>query len=55
MAKSTIAVIGYGMGNLYSVAGALEHVGDNVEVLACRYSSENKSPEAWRLMNRLER
>ncbi len=33
MAKSTIAVIDYGMGNLHSVASALEHVGDNVEVL----------------------
>ena len=33
MAKSSIAVIDYGMGNLHSVASALEHVGDNVEVL----------------------
>ncbi|WP_339672982.1 imidazole glycerol phosphate synthase subunit HisH [Dasania marina] len=33
MAKSTIAVIDYGMGNLHSVASALEHVGDNVDVL----------------------
>ena len=29
---STIAVIDYGMGNLHSVAKALEHVGDGVEV-----------------------
>lgn len=33
MAKSSIAVIDYGMGNLHSVASALAHVGDDVEVL----------------------
>lgn len=33
MAKSTVAVIDYGMGNLHSVASALEHVGDNVNVV----------------------
>ncbi len=33
MAKSTVAVIDYGMGNLHSVASALEHVGDNVDVV----------------------
>ncbi len=32
MARTTIAVIDYGMGNLHSVASALEHVGDNVRV-----------------------
>ena len=33
MAKSTVAVIDYGMGNLHSVASALQHVGDNVNVI----------------------
>ncbi|MFA7554325.1 MAG: imidazole glycerol phosphate synthase subunit HisH [Spongiibacteraceae bacterium] len=33
MAKSTVAVIDYGMGNLHSVASALEHVGDGVEII----------------------
>jgi glutamine amidotransferase len=33
MAKSTVAVIDYGMGNLHSVASALEHVANDVEVL----------------------
>lgn len=33
MAKSSIAVIDYGMGNLHSVASALEHVGPDVDVL----------------------
>jgi glutamine amidotransferase len=33
MAKSSVAVIDYGMGNLHSVASALQHVGDGVEVL----------------------
>ncbi len=33
MAKSTVAVIDYGMGNLHSVASALKHVGDDVEVI----------------------
>jgi glutamine amidotransferase len=32
MTKSTVAVIDYGMGNLHSVASALQLVGDNVEV-----------------------
>ena len=32
MAKSSIAVIDYGMGNLHSVASALEYVGENIEV-----------------------
>ncbi len=32
MSKSTVAVIDYGMGNLHSVASALEHVSDNVDV-----------------------
>lgn len=33
MAKTTVAVIDYGMGNLHSVASALEHVGDGVQVV----------------------
>lgn len=33
MAKSTVAVIDYGMGNLHSVASALEHASDDVEVI----------------------
>jgi glutamine amidotransferase len=33
MAKNTVAVIDYGMGNLHSVASALEHVGHNVNVV----------------------
>ena len=33
MANSSIAVIDYGMGNLHSVASALQHVGDNVDVI----------------------
>lgn len=33
MAKSSVAVIDYGMGNLHSVASALEHVADNVDVI----------------------
>lgn len=33
MAKSTVAVIDYGMGNLHSVASALKLVGDDVQVL----------------------
>lgn len=33
MAKSTVAVIDYGMGNLHSVASALQHCGENVEVI----------------------
>lgn len=33
MANSSIAVIDYGMGNLHSVASALQHVGENVEVI----------------------
>lgn len=33
MAKSTVAVIDYGMGNLHSVASALAHVADNVKVV----------------------
>jgi imidazole glycerol-phosphate synthase subunit HisH len=33
MAKYSIAVIDYGMGNLHSVASALEHVGENVDVI----------------------
>ncbi|MGK0441004.1 MAG: imidazoleglycerol phosphate synthase glutamine amidotransferase subunit HisH [Pseudohongiellaceae bacterium] len=33
MAKSSIAVIDYGMGNLHSVASALEHFGENVDVI----------------------
>lgn len=33
MAKSTVAVIDYGMGNLHSVASALEHVSDGVKVV----------------------
>jgi glutamine amidotransferase len=33
MAKSTVAVIDYGMGNLHSVASALQCVDDDVEVL----------------------
>ncbi|MFT5577928.1 MAG: glutamine amidotransferase [Paraglaciecola psychrophila] len=32
MSKSTVAVIDYGMGNLHSVASALEHVAPDVEV-----------------------
>ncbi len=32
MARTTVAVIDYGMGNLHSVASALEHVGDRVTV-----------------------
>ncbi|MCX7096840.1 MAG: imidazole glycerol phosphate synthase subunit HisH [Methylococcales bacterium] len=31
-AKSTVAVIDYGMGNLHSIAKALQHVASNVEV-----------------------
>ncbi len=33
MSKHTVAVIDYGMGNLHSVASALEHVATNVEVI----------------------
>lgn len=33
MTKSTVAVIDYGMGNLHSVASALEHASDDVEVI----------------------
>lgn len=33
MAKNTVAVIDYGMGNLHSVASALQHVGERVEVI----------------------
>lgn len=33
MAKSTVAVIDYGMGNLHSVASALEHVAGSVDVV----------------------
>jgi imidazole glycerol-phosphate synthase subunit HisH len=33
MAKSSVAVIDYGMGNLHSVASALEHVNDQVDVI----------------------
>lgn len=33
MSKHTVAVIDYGMGNLHSVASALEHVGGNVDVI----------------------
>lgn len=33
MAKASVAVIDYGMGNLHSVASALEKVGDGVEVM----------------------
>ena len=33
MSKHTVAVIDYGMGNLHSVASALEHVGKNVDVI----------------------
>lgn len=33
MSKHTVAVIDYGMGNLHSVASALEHVGKNVNVI----------------------
>lgn len=33
MAKSSVAVIDYGMGNLHSVASALEHVADHVDVV----------------------
>lgn len=33
MAKSTVAVIDYGMGNLHSVASALQHVAKGVEVI----------------------
>lgn len=33
MAKSSVAVIDYGMGNLHSVASALEHVAEHVDVL----------------------
>ena len=33
MSKHTVAVIDYGMGNLHSVASALEHVGMNVDVI----------------------
>lgn len=33
MAKSSIAVIDYGMGNLHSVASALEHVSEGVDVI----------------------
>jgi glutamine amidotransferase len=33
MAKSTVAVIDYGMGNLHSVASALEHVADDISVI----------------------
>lgn len=33
MAKSTVAVIDYGMGNLHSVASALEHVNSDVDVV----------------------
>ncbi len=33
MAKSTVAVIDYGMGNLHSVESALRHVAGNVDVL----------------------
>lgn len=32
MSESTVAVIDYGMGNLHSVASALEHANDNVRV-----------------------
>lgn len=33
MSKQTIAVIDYGMGNLHSVASALEHVAENTDVI----------------------
>lgn len=33
MTRTTVAVIDYGMGNLHSVASALEHVGKNVDVI----------------------
>lgn len=33
MSKHTVAVIDYGMGNLHSVASALEYVGKNVDVI----------------------
>ncbi|MDC3332988.1 imidazole glycerol phosphate synthase subunit HisH [bacterium] len=33
MSKSTVAVIDYGMGNLHSVASALQHVNANVDVI----------------------
>ena len=33
MAKSTVAVIDYGMGNLHSVASALEHADDSIDVI----------------------
>jgi len=33
MSKSRVAVIDYGMGNLHSVASALEHVGGNTDVI----------------------
>lgn len=33
MSKHTVAVIDYGMGNLHSVASALEHVAKNVDVI----------------------
>lgn len=33
MAKSTVAIIDYGMGNLHSVASAVEHADDDVKVI----------------------
>ena len=34
MSSSSVAVVDYGMGNLHSVASALEKVGDGVKVLS---------------------
>jgi len=36
MSKHTVAVIDYGMGNLHSVASALEYVGKSVECVCDR-------------------
>ncbi|MFT5691193.1 MAG: glutamine amidotransferase [Oceanicoccus sp.] len=40
MSQSTVAVIDYGMGNLHSVASALEHVCDDVKVLVTGNAEE---------------
>lgn len=40
MSQSTVAVIDYGMGNLHSVASALEHVCDDVKVLVTGNADE---------------
>ena len=53
MSKKTIAIIDYGMGNLHSVASALEHVATGADVIISRDPSEIESashvifPRCW--------